>query len=53
VLRSRSIYISVPAGSLVYLGAIVVLRAVEPEEWALARNGLLARFGSGRTRAAP
>jgi O-antigen/teichoic acid export membrane protein len=53
VLRSRSIYISAPAGSIVYLVAIFLLRAVEPEEWALARNGLLARFGSGRTRAAP
>ena len=52
VLRSRSIFISVPAGSLVYLVAIFLLRAVEPEEWALVRHGLLARFGSNRTRAA-
>ncbi len=51
-LARRSIFISVPAGSLVYLVAIFLLRAVEPDEWALVRHGLLARFGSNRTRAA-
>jgi O-antigen/teichoic acid export membrane protein len=51
-LARRSIFISVPAGSLVYLVAIFLLRAVEREEWALVRHGLLARFGSNRTRTA-
>jgi hypothetical protein len=31
----------------VYLGAIYLLRAIEPEEWRLARAGLLARIGRG------
>jgi O-antigen/teichoic acid export membrane protein len=52
VLRSRSIYVSVPAGSIVYVVAIYLIRAIEPEEWALVRHGLLARFGGNRTRAA-
>ena len=52
VLRSRSIFISVPAGSIVYVVAIYLIRAIEPEEWALVRHGLLARFGGNRTRAA-
>jgi len=43
-LAGRSIFISVPAGSVVYLGAIVLLRAVDAEEWRLARTGLLSRF---------
>src|ERR1700674_4084512 len=51
VLRSRSIFISVPAGSIVYLVAILLIRAVDPEEWGLVRHGLLSRFGGGGTRA--
>ena len=31
-LRSRSIFISVPAGSIVYVVAIYLIRAIEPEE---------------------
>lgn len=52
LLAGRSIFISAPAGAVVYVVAIYVLRAVEPEEWALARRGLLARFGGNRTRTA-
>ena len=48
VLAGRSILISVPAGSVVYLVAIVLLRAVDPEEWRLARTGLLSRFTARR-----
>ena len=51
-LRSRSIFISVPAGSIVYVVAIYLIRAIEPEEWALVRYGVLARFGGRRTRTA-
>jgi len=29
--------------------AVYLLRAIEPEEWRLARSGLLARIGRGRT----
>jgi O-antigen/teichoic acid export membrane protein len=48
VLAGRSILISVPAGSIVYLVAIVLLRAVDAEEWRLARAGLLSRFTARR-----
>jgi O-antigen/teichoic acid export membrane protein len=48
VLAGRSILISVPAGSVVYLVAIVLLRAVEADEWRLARAGLLSRFTGSR-----
>jgi hypothetical protein len=43
-LRRYSIYISLPAGGLVYLVAIFLLRAIDPEEWRLARDGLLSRL---------
>jgi O-antigen/teichoic acid export membrane protein len=52
VLAGRSIFISVPAGSVVYLAAIVVLRAVDAEEWRLARTGLLSRFTARRAPSA-
>jgi O-antigen/teichoic acid export membrane protein len=48
VLAGRSILISVPAGSVVYLVAIVLLRAVDADEWRLARDGLLSRFTGSR-----
>jgi O-antigen/teichoic acid export membrane protein len=48
VLAGRSILISVPAGSVVYLVAIVLLRAVDADEWRLARAGLLSRFTASR-----
>ncbi len=43
-LSRYSIFISLPVGSLVYLGAIFLIRAIEPEEWRLARDGLLSRL---------
>jgi O-antigen/teichoic acid export membrane protein len=45
-LSRYSIFISLPAGSLAYLGAIFLIRAIEPEEWRLARDGLLSRLRS-------
>ncbi len=41
------IYLSAPVGGLVYVAAIYFLKAVEAEEWQLARRGL-ARFRPGR-----
>jgi hypothetical protein len=43
-----SIAISLPAGGVVYVVAIYLIRAVDPEEWRLARDGLLARLRPGR-----
>jgi O-antigen/teichoic acid export membrane protein len=43
-LSRYSIFISLPAGGFVYLGAIFLIRAIEPEEWRLARDGLLSRL---------
>ena len=45
LLAGLPIYVSAPAGGVVYLLAIYLLRAVDPEEWQLARRGLLARLG--------
>jgi hypothetical protein len=42
-LRSSSIFLSAPAGALVYAGALYALRAIEPEEWRLALGGLRRR----------
>ena len=47
-LRRYSIFISLPAGGLVYLVAIFLIRAIEPEEWRLARDGLLSRLRRSR-----
>jgi O-antigen/teichoic acid export membrane protein len=44
-LARFSIFLSAPAGFLAYLVALYLLRAIEPEEWRLARAGLLARIG--------
>jgi O-antigen/teichoic acid export membrane protein len=43
-----SIALSLPVGGVVYVVAIYLIRAVDPEEWRLARDGLLARLRSGR-----
>jgi len=43
-LRGFSILLSVPAGFIVYLVAILILRVVTPEEWELAEEGLLERL---------
>ena len=42
------IYVSLPVGSLAYLVAIYVLRAIDPQEWRLVRQGLLARLRPSR-----
>jgi O-antigen/teichoic acid export membrane protein len=50
-LSRFSILISLPAGGLVYLVAIFLIRAIEPEEWRLARDGLLSRLRRNRAAA--
>jgi hypothetical protein len=47
-LARFSIFISLPAGSIAYLVAIYLLRAIEPDEWRLARDGLLSRMRTAR-----
>jgi len=47
-LARFSIFIAAPAGFAVYLVALYLLRAIEPEEVRLARDGVLARMGRGR-----
>jgi O-antigen/teichoic acid export membrane protein len=47
-LSRFSIFISLPAGGLVYLVAIYLVRAIEPEEWRLAQHGLLSRLRPDR-----
>jgi O-antigen/teichoic acid export membrane protein len=42
------IYVSLPAGGLVYLVAIYLIRAIDADEWRLAREGLLSRLRRGR-----
>jgi O-antigen/teichoic acid export membrane protein len=44
LLARFSIFVSLPAGAIVYLAAIYFLRAIEPEEWRLAREGLVSRL---------
>jgi O-antigen/teichoic acid export membrane protein len=43
-LAHSSIFVSLPAGAIVYAAAIFFLRAIEPEEWRLARAGLVSRL---------
>lgn len=43
-----SIYLTVPLGGIVYVVAIYLLRAIDVEEWQLARRGLVARLGPRR-----
>jgi O-antigen/teichoic acid export membrane protein len=47
-LARYRIYYSAPAGGVVYLAAIFLLRVVDPEEWELARRGILARVRAPR-----
>jgi hypothetical protein len=42
-LSSFSIAISLPAGAIVHLVAIYLIRAIDPDEWRLVRHGLLSR----------
>jgi hypothetical protein len=43
-VRRYSIFLTAPAGFVVYMVAIYFLRAVDPEEWRLARDGLISRL---------
>jgi O-antigen/teichoic acid export membrane protein len=47
-LSRYSIFISLPADGLAYLMAIYLLRAIDPEEWRLATQGLLSRLRPNR-----
>jgi O-antigen/teichoic acid export membrane protein len=47
-LAQLPIYVSLPAGSAVYLVAIYLVRAIDPEEWRLARDGVLSRLRRSR-----
>jgi hypothetical protein len=47
-LSRFSIFISLPAGGLAYLAAIYLIRAIDPEEWRLARQGVLSRLRPNR-----
>jgi O-antigen/teichoic acid export membrane protein len=47
-LSHFSIFISAPAGLVVYVVALYLLRAIDPEEWQLARAGLLSRIRPGK-----
>jgi len=46
-LRRYSIFLAAPAGFIVYALGIFFLRAIEPEEWRLAKAGLLSRIRPG------
>jgi len=43
-VRRYSIFLTAPAGFVVYIVAIYFFRAVDPEEWRLARDGLISRL---------
>lgn len=47
-LSGYSIFISLPAGGVAYLVAIYLIRAIDPEELRLAREGLLSRLRPNR-----
>jgi hypothetical protein len=47
-LAQLPIYASLPVGAAVYLLAIYLFKAIEPEEWRLAIGGL-ARLRPGRS----
>jgi hypothetical protein len=47
-VRARTIFLVAPAGLAVYVLALYVLRAISPEEWELAKSGLLARIRPDR-----
>jgi O-antigen/teichoic acid export membrane protein len=49
LLRGLPIYVSATAGAVTYLAAIYLLRAIDPEEWRLARAGL-SRLAALRSR---
>lgn len=43
-VRRYSIFLTAPAGLAVYAAAIYFLKAVEPDEWRLAKEGLISRL---------
>jgi O-antigen/teichoic acid export membrane protein len=43
-VRHFSIFLTAPAGFVVYVLAIYFIRAVEPDEWRLAKEGLISRL---------
>lgn len=43
-VRRYSIFLTAPAGFAVYAVAIYFLKAVEPDEWRLAKEGLISRL---------
>lgn len=43
-IRRYSLFLTAPAGFVVYAAAIYFSRAVEPQEWRLARDGLFSRL---------
>jgi len=43
-VRHFSIFLTAPAGFVVYVLAIYLIRAVEPDEWRLAKEGLISRL---------
>ena len=47
-VRRYSLFLTAPAGFLVYAAAVYFLKVVEPEEWRLARQGLLGRLRPNR-----
>jgi O-antigen/teichoic acid export membrane protein len=47
-LRRYSIAISLPAGGLAYVVAIFLIRAIEPDELRLARDGVMSRLRRNR-----
>jgi len=42
-LRGLPLYALIPLGAAVYVAGLVVLRALDPQEWAIVRGGLLRR----------
>jgi O-antigen/teichoic acid export membrane protein len=47
-LSRYSIFVSLPAGGIVYLVAIYLIRAIDADEWRLARQGVLSRLRPNR-----
>src|SRR2546423_13971906 len=48
-----SIFLTAPAGFIVYVVAIYFLGAVEPEEWRLGKAGLVSPIGRGAAPETP
>jgi O-antigen/teichoic acid export membrane protein len=48
-LARFSVFLSAPAGGIAYVVALYLLRAIDAEEWRLARAGVLSRMRRGAT----